>query len=129
MAIKIIYAIRNGNSNTIRLFSSDGNSNYNKDFDIETGIDPDDVIIWTLAENSGLASLEGVVPTTGKGNPNYEAILLKENHVGMVAPSVYLGTVISPSVGIGKIQTYEVGFKVPGDDTTYWKDPKLIMKT
>ena len=127
---KIIYAIRNGQSKKIRLFCTDGSNNFKND--IETGVDANDTIRWQLADNSGLESLVAVERTV-KGllklkNPNNVALLTVDS-VPEIQPSVFEGTVISESPGLGKFQTYKVGFKVPDDDKIYWEDPKLIMKT
>ncbi len=129
MATTIIYVSRKGNAKQIRLFGSDGSNNFNKD--IETGVDPNDKVIWKLANDSNLASLEDVQVTNKHPKDKYSDVLLYDI-VKIILPNgdyYFEGTVKSVSPGKNKFQTYQVDFKVPKDNTVHSEDPKLIMKT
>ena len=125
---KIIEASRKGQSFKIRL--KDNNGGNNDTIDIETGVDPNDTVRWQLAEESGLASLEGVYTNNKEEDKPHFGRILESNPTEMTFESgqkYFEGKVKSISPGKGKIQFYMIGFKVPGDDNTYWEDPKLHM--
>lgn len=125
MAEKIIYVSRNGNSHQLKLRDKDHNPGNNK---LETGVDPNDTILWQLDEDSGLAEITGV-KESDSSQPQYRGSqnllagdVTKKN-------GVWEGRVVSKSPGKNKFENYMIGFKIPGDDKEYWDDPKLIMKT
>lgn len=120
-----IYVSRNGDSKNLKLSDSEGHNPGNDD--LETTVDPGDIVQWKLNTNSGLTSLNGIAKTV-PGDRSYDdksIDLLTE----ITLTSPYSATVLSVSPGKDKYEKYKIGFKVPGDDTVYWDDPKLIMKS
>lgn len=118
MATINIYVSRVGNSNNIKLQDSEGHNPGNDN--ITTDVNPGDTLFWQLDQNSGLSSLDGVRMKTNSQNN-----LL--NSITQVAPNIFTATVVSTSPGSGKIETYEVGYKVLGGSNILWDDPKLRM--
>lgn len=121
-----IYVNRNGNSYQLRLSDSEGHNPGNDD--LTTDVSPGDTVIWQLGTNSGLASIESInlVDST---DPSY--VQGSQNLLTATPTSsngVFSGTVISSSPGSNAFECYKIGFKVPGDTTTYYDDPKLQMK-
>ncbi|HSP82117.1 MAG TPA: hypothetical protein VLN72_00130 [Gillisia sp.] len=126
MAERIIYISRNGRSHQLKLRDNQGHDPGNND--LTTEVDPNDTVVWKLDTNSGLAEITGIKPSD-PSKPEYSnsqdllAAPPKNNNGNWEA------TVVSPSPGRGKFENYMIGFKIPNDETEYWDDPKLQMKT
>jgi len=118
MATINIYVSRVGNSNNIKLQDSEGHNPGNDN--ITTTVNTGDVLVWQLDQNSGLLSLDGV--QMKNDSPNNLLINITQS-----GPNQFTATVVGTSPGVGKIETYQVGYKVPGGNTTIWDDPKLQM--
>ncbi len=124
MAENIIYVSRNGNSKELKLRDNQGHNPGNNK--LTTCVNPNEPVIWQLDKNSGLAELTGIKESDPsepryKGSQNLLAgPATKEN-------GVLRATVVERSPGKGKFQNYMIGFKIPGDDTVYWDDPKIEM--
>lgn len=126
MATNIIYVSRNGNSHQLKLRDNQGHNPGNNK--LTTDVEPDEPVIWQLDEDSGLSEITGIKasdPTKPeyRGSQNLLAGPAKNNK------GVWEATVVSQSPGKGKFENYMIGFKIPGDDTEYWDDPKLQMTT
>lgn len=126
MAENIIYVSRNGRSNELKLRDNQGHNPGNNKLD--TDVRPNDTVRWQLDENSGLSEITGIRESdTTQEQYRHSLNLLAgpaRNKKG-----IWEATVVPNSPGKDKFQNYMIGFKVPGDDTEYWDDPKLIMKT
>lgn len=125
MATNIIYVSRNGQSTKLRLRDNQGNNNVDKK-DLTTKVNPNDTVIWQLDQNSGLSEITGIRESDST-KPKY-----KNSQNLLTGPAirdngVWRATVISQSPGRGKFENYSIGFKIPGDDTEYWHDPKIEM--
>ncbi|GGD30387.1 hypothetical protein [Flavobacterium orientale] len=118
MATINIFVSRAGNSNQIKLKDSEGHNPGNDD--ITTLVNPGDVIIWQLDDNSGLYSLDGVEI---KGDSPYNLL--------SVAPTgrdnVFTASVTRASPGQGAIEKYKIGYTINRGEQTQWDDPKLQM--
>ncbi|MEX0598663.1 MAG: hypothetical protein WD512_19425 [Candidatus Paceibacterota bacterium] len=118
MATINIYVSRVGNSSNIKLQDSEGHNPGNDN--ITTTVNTGDVLVWQLDQNSGLASLDGVRMKSDSQN----------NLLVNIIPSgtnQFTATVVGTSPGVGKFETYQIGYKVPGNGTIIWDDPKLQM--
>ncbi|MEP6260177.1 MAG: hypothetical protein ABJ092_01270 [Gillisia sp.] len=126
MAERIIYVSRNGRSHQLKLRDNQGHDPGNND--LTTEVDPNDTVIWKLDTNSGLAEITGIKPSDSS-KPEY-----RDSQDLLAAPPKnnngnWEATVVSSSPGRGKFENYMIGFKIPNDETEYWDDPKLQMKT
>ncbi len=123
MAKKIIYVSRNGKSQHIKLKDKVNDPGNNK---LTTRVDPSDKVIWQLDKDSGLSEITGIKEsdnskTQYKKSQNLFDGPVRKTKVGWEA------TILPVSPGSGKFQNYMVGFKIAGDDTEYWDDPKIQM--
>ena len=125
MAENIIYVKRNGNSYELKLRDNQGNNPGNNK--LETKVDPDDKVKWQLDENSGLSEITGI-RESDSSDPKYRNSQNLLAGPAIKNNGIWEANVVSRSPGKDKFENYMVGFKVPGDDTEYWDDPKLIMK-
>ena len=126
MAERIIYVSRNGKSNQLKLRDNQGHDPGNND--LTTDVDPNDSIVWKLDTNSGLTEITGIKPSDSsqpayRGSQDLLAAPPNNNN------GIWEATVVSSSPGPGKFENYMIGYKIPNDDTEYWDDPKLQMKT
>ena len=126
MEPKIIYVSRKGRSLNLKLRDSLGNNPGNNR--LTTEVDPNDTVIWQLDTNSGLSEITGIKPSDSskrkyRDSQDLLAAPPKNNN------GYWEASVVSSSPGRGKFENYMIGFKIPNDETEYWDDPKLQMKT
>ena len=126
MPTRTIYVSRNGNSFQLKLRDSEGHIPGNDN--LTTDVGPGDTVVWELDTNSGLASLE-YVQLVARTDPSYNPASQNLLVVLPTKANGFTGTVVTPSPGINKFESYKIGFKIPGDPTTYPDDPKLKMST
>lgn len=120
-----IYAKRNGQSGQLQLRDSQGHEAH--DSNINSGVVPDEEVIWKLDNGSGLSELTGIkLSPSGKGKYKNSQQLWK-NSPKQNKDGSWTATILSQSPGKDKFQNYMVGYKIPGDDKEYWDDPKLTM--
>lgn len=117
MANRTIYVSRlNPNSTQIKLRDSEGHNPGNDQ--LTTAVDTNDTVTWELDENSGLTAITNVQK---KGNsPNDLLVSQPSSDNGK-----FVATVVSSSPGRGKIETYNISYKI--GDTEYHDDPILQM--
>ncbi|HSI71258.1 MAG TPA: hypothetical protein VK941_13565 [Gillisia sp.] len=125
MAERIVYVSRNGRSHELKLRDNQGNDPGNNQ--LTTEVDPDDTIKWQLDANSGLSEITGIKESDNtkpqyKGSQNLLEGTPKKKNGG------WEGKIVSKSPGRGKFENYMIGFKIEGDTTEYWDDPKLQMR-
>jgi hypothetical protein len=127
-----IYVSRNGNSYNLKLRDSEGNNPGNDNLD--TWVNPGDLVTWELDNNSGLDAIIGILPLD-KHDKSYDS-----NSVDLFVSiccskgsgnlgNIFKGQVVSTSLWAGKYEKYKIGFMVPNDGTIYWDDPKIEMNT
>lgn len=127
MAENIIYVSRNGNSHQLKLRDNQGHNPGNNK--LTTEVNPNDPVIWQLDENSDISEITGI-KASDPGKPEYRGSQnLLAGDATKEKNGAWKATVVSKSPGKGKFQNYMIGFKIPGDDTEYWDDPKLLMNT
>lgn len=120
-----IYLKRLGNSYNLALRDSEGHNPGNDN--LTTDVDAGDSVTWQLDTNSGLASIESI-QLVGQTDPSYNPASQNLITNNPTSTNGFTATIVSPSPGKNKFECYKIGFKVPGDNTTYYDDPKLKMK-
>lgn len=125
-AVEITVSLKDSRSNppTLKLKDSEGDSS--KGDDLTSGVYPDATVTWIPDYSSGISQLVSITknPKIVKGNDD----LMQSEGIGQ-ANGNYAVNIVKTSPGKGKTEYYLIGFKIDGDDNTYYSDPKLIMKT
>lgn len=109
----------------IKLVDSEGDHTDNGD--MTSGVEPGAVVTWTADKASGIAAVTRILPTTNQSNNNNYVNLINWNACGRNANGDVYATILSPSVGKGKMEEYTIYFMIDGDPTEYSHDPKLKM--
>lgn len=125
MGEKIIYVSRKGRSFELKLRDDKNNPGNNK---LTTEVEPNDTVLWKLDKDSGLSEITGV-KESDPNQPQYQGSQNLLEGKAKNENGAWKASILSKSPGKGKFQNYMIGFKIPGDDTEYWDDPKLLMKT
>lgn len=115
---KTIYVSRIKGTNRIKLRDSDGNNPGNTN--LTTLVNTGDTVEWKLDENSGL---EAIIEIKKKWLSR-QLLKVKPKE----SKGVWRGTVIDVSPGKGKYEKYNIAYKIKGNSSRRWSDPKLQMK-
>lgn len=134
-----IFVSRAGMSNNLRLRDNRNNRTTGPtQGQIDTEVDPANVIIWELDPDSlgdspkpgffPIQSIDNVVQTFPADDAKYTGSepVLTSNPVQ--AGNIFIAQVLNPSPGKGKFATYRIDFTLP-DGTKHSHDPKIVLNS
>ena len=122
-----IYVSRQGNSTKLSLRDSEGNGN-NSD-QITTLVNASDTVTWEIDPTPppGSNSISSIINIYKKmdNNPNNVSVLTA--NPSNLGNNLFQGTVVSPSPGSGKSESYSIDYQLTNGGNTLTDDPKLQM--
>ena len=121
-SIIITVSLKKSNTNPPKLKLKDSKGNKPGNEDLETYVDPGNVITWIPNRSSGISQLTDIQLKNKEYGTNLLAGPVEE------IDGILQGHVIeAPLDKVRFKMVYKIGFKIYGDDTEYWCDPVLQM--
>lgn len=123
-AVEITVSLKDSKTNPPSLKLKDSVGDTRNDDKLTTGVDAGAIVTWIPDYTSGISQLTSITKNTKITKNNYD--LLVGKGIGQSNGNI-VGTIVTESPGKGKIENYLIGFKIDGDDNTYYSDPKLSI--
>jgi hypothetical protein len=124
-AVEITVSLKDSRTNPPKLKLKDSEGGTRNDDKLTSEVDAGATVTWIPDLSSGISQLTSVTKNTKVTKKNYN--LLNGDAVEQ-SNGNFVGTIVTPSPGKGKGENYTIGFKIDGDDNTYYSDPQLKMK-